>query len=103
MEDEECFLKFDKSDDDYLIQNLYTHDYANINKTTLYINASQQGSAAKFFLEYNNGYFKIGTKISGKTRNYYWRQTVRSSEITIATGDSNVMRWKIYKQSTSQN
>jgi hypothetical protein len=100
--DESCYFKFEKVGNSYLIQNVSTGEYANINGYTLNMSATNQPSAAQFVLEYNQDgqYFKIGTKVRQyHNYYYYWRQIEGSNTITIATGNSDIMRWKIYKQS----
>ena len=104
--DESCYFSFENEGSNYLIKNISTGNYANISGYSLNINANNENSASEFVLQYNetDKYFKIGTKLRQyHTYYYYWRQIEGANNITITTGDSNVMRWKIYKLSTSQN
>ena len=102
VHDESCYFKLEGGNGTYLIKNVKTLDYANVSGYTLYISATSSNSASKFVFEYNSTGFKIGTKLRDyHNYYYYWRQIEGSSKVTIATGDSEIMRWKIYKQNTN--
>ena len=99
--DDACYFAIKKSGTDYLIQNKQTGQYANVSGYSLYMNATSSSEASKFVLEYDDdgGYFKIGNQLrSYHNYYYYWRQIEGSNQVTIATGDSDIMRWKIYKK-----
>ena len=107
--DDACYFKFETSGNNFLIKNISSTNYVNLNSYSIQINATTSSSAAEFVLEYysqDGGFFKIGTKVKkNHTYYYYWQQVNSPGVININTDRDNLhpqpQRWKIYKKSSN--
>ena len=89
-----------KSGNQYIVYNIQSADYVNLDNRTLKIETGNESSAAKFTLEGNNGVFKLGIKVRAN-HNYlsYWQLNNNGNISVNANNDNANQQWYIYEVS----